>query len=73
LISEENEITSYGKVIDPDGYTNLRKDKNITSEIIEKIKSGEKVEILDNSGNWWFIQSKSGNKGYVFKTKLKTE
>ncbi|WDF64938.1 SH3 domain-containing protein [Flavobacterium sp. KACC 22763] len=71
LMSEENEI-SYGKVIDPDGYTNLRKDKNSTSVIIEKIKSGEKVEILDDSENWWLIKTNSGNKGYVYKTKLQS-
>ncbi|MXO05615.1 SH3 domain-containing protein [Flavobacterium sp. HBTb2-11-1] len=72
LMSEENEI-SYGKVIDPDGYTNLRKDKNSTSVVIEKIKSGERVEILDDSENWWLIKTSSGNKGYVYKTKIKAE
>ncbi|MGN7809524.1 SH3 domain-containing protein [Flavobacterium sp. 22076] len=72
LMSEENEI-SYGKVIDPDGYTNVRKDKNSTSAIIEKIKSGERVEILDDSENWWLIKTNSGKKGYVYKTKIKSE
>ncbi|WP_281631992.1 SH3 domain-containing protein [Flavobacterium luteolum] len=72
LMSEENEI-SYGKVIDPDGYTNVRKDKNSTSAIIEKIKSGERVEILNDSENWWLIKTNSGKKGYVYKTKIKSE
>lgn len=72
LMSEENEI-SYGKVIDPDGYTNLRKDKSSTSVVIEKIKSGERVEILDDSENWWLIKTNSGKKGYVYKTKIKAE
>ncbi|GAA3767903.1 hypothetical protein GCM10022423_21030 [Flavobacterium ginsengiterrae] len=72
LMSEENEI-SYGKVIDPDGYTNLRKDKNSTSVIVEKIKSGERVEILNASENWWLIKTNSGNRGYVYKTKIKSE
>ena len=58
---------------DPDGYTNLRKDKSSTSDIVEKVKSGEKIEVLDDSGNWWYIQTKSGNKGYVYKTKIKSE
>lgn len=58
---------------DPDGYTNLRKDKSSTSDIIEKVKSGEKIEVLDDSGNWWYIQTKSGKKGYVYKTKIKSE
>jgi hypothetical protein len=72
LMSEENEI-SYGKVIDPDGYANLRKDKSSTSVVIEKIKSGERVEILKDSENWWLIKTNSGNKGYVYKTKIKAE
>lgn len=58
---------------DPDGYTNLRKDKNGTSNIIEKVKSGEKIEVLDDSGNWWYIQTKSGKKGYVYKTKIRID
>jgi hypothetical protein len=72
-MSAEEENTFFGKILDPDGYTNLRKDKNSTSDIIEKIKSGEKIEVLDDSGNWWYIQTKSGNKGYVYKTKIKSE
>jgi hypothetical protein len=73
---ENNDKTAEIKVYyiqDPDGFTNLRKDKNSTSDIIQKIKSGEKIDVLDDSGNWWFIQTKSGNKGYVYKTKIKTE
>lgn len=72
-MSDEEENTFFGKILDADGYTNLRKDKNSTSDIIEKVKSGEKIEVLDDSGNWWYIQTKSGNKGYVYKTKIKSE
>lgn len=73
---ENNDKISEAKIYytqDPDGFTNLRKDKNSTSDIIQKIKSGEKIDVLDESGNWWFIQTKSGNKGYVYRTKIKTE
>ncbi|MEO8236650.1 MAG: SH3 domain-containing protein [Flavobacterium sp.] len=71
--SDSDEISVVFKIQDPDGYTNLRKDKNSTSDIVEKIKSGEKIEVLDDSGNWWLIQTKSGKKGYVYKTKIKSE
>ncbi|MBS7231161.1 SH3 domain-containing protein [Flavobacterium psychroterrae] len=74
-MQENNDKLSDAKIYyiqDPDGFTNLRKDKNGTSDIIQKIKSGEKIDVLDDSGNWWFIQTKSGNKGYVYKTKIKT-
>lgn len=58
---------------DPDGYTNLRKGKNTASEILQKIKTGEEINVLDKSNDWWYIQTKSGNKGYVYKTKIKSE
>ncbi len=61
------------KIIDSDGYTNLRKDKNSASTILEKIKTGEIVNVLDNSNDWWLVESKSGKKGYVYKTKIKAE
>lgn len=72
-MSAEKEDTFFGTVIDPDGYTNLRKDKSSTSDIVEKVKAGERIEVLDNTGNWWLIKTKSGNQGYVYKSKVKSE
>ncbi|MCV9926103.1 SH3 domain-containing protein [Flavobacterium sp. LS1R49] len=69
--SEDTKIVY--KIQDLDGYTNLRKEKNSSSAIIEKVKSGEEIEILDDSGDWWFVSTKSGNKGYVYKSKIKSE
>ncbi|SNR31310.1 SH3 domain-containing protein [Flavobacterium sp. ov086] len=69
--SSNNNITY--KIQDADGYTNLRKEKNSTSIIVEKVKSGEKIEVLDNSGDWWLVQTNSGNKGYIYKSKIKSE
>lgn len=56
-----------------DGYTNLRKDKNTTSQILQKINTGEKIEVLDQSGDWWLVVSKEGKKGYVHKSRIKIE
>ena len=58
---------------DSDGYTNLRKDKTSTSEILQKIKSGEHIEVLDNTGDWFLIKTKEGKEGYVHKSRIKTE
>lgn len=58
-------------ISDPDGYTNLRKNINTSSEILQKIKSGEKIDVLDQTGDWWFIQTKDGKKGYVHKSRIK--
>jgi uncharacterized protein YgiM (DUF1202 family) len=72
-MSNEEENTFFGTVIDPDGYTNLRKEKNSTSDIVEKVKAGDRIEVLDNAGNWWLVKTKTGNQGYVYKTKIKSE
>lgn len=72
-MSAEEEDTFFGVIIDPDGYTNLRKDKSSTSDIVEKVKAGERIEVLDNTGNWWFIKTKSGHQGYIYKSKVKSE
>jgi hypothetical protein len=57
---------------DSDGYTNLRKEKNSSSEVLQKIKSGEHIEILDNSGDWWQVKTKEGKMGYVHKSRIKS-
>ena len=58
---------------DPDGFTNLRKDKTTTSEVLEKIKSGEQIKVLDNAGDWFLIKTKEGKEGYVHKSRIKSE
>jgi uncharacterized protein YgiM (DUF1202 family) len=71
--SEEERITTYSAFIqDPDGYTNLRKEKKSSSEVLQKIKSGEHIEILDNSGDWWQVKTKEGKMGYVHKSRIKS-
>lgn len=58
---------------DTDGYTNLRKDKNSSSPVLQKISSGEHVEAEDQSGDWWLVISKEGKKGYVHKSRIKPQ
>ena len=58
-----------GEIKDADGYTNLRQEKNATSKILEKINSGTRIQILDNSSDWWRIKNKEKT-GYVHKSKI---
>ncbi len=58
---------------DSDGFTNLRKEKNSSSQILQKINTGEQVEVLDQNGDWWLVVSKEGKKGYVHKSRMKSE
>lgn len=73
LLQEDNQEKKYSTIIDPDGFTNLRKDKNTTSQILQKINTGEQVEVLDQNGDWWLVVSKEGKKGYVHKSRIKSE
>lgn len=64
---------SKNKISDPDGYTNLRKDKNTSSEVLQKVKSGEHIEVLDNSGDWFLVKTKEGKEGYIHQSRIKSE
>lgn len=57
---------------DPDGFTNLRSSTSSSSNIIQKIKSGEKIEVQQKNGEWWLVKTKEGNTGYVHKSRLKS-
>ena len=59
-------------IFDKDGFSNLRKEKGATSEIVQKIKSGESVDVLDNSGDWFLVKTKEGKEGYVHKSRIKS-
>lgn len=69
--SEESQIIY--KINDPDGYTNLRMENNKISSILEKIKTGEIVEVIEQSGDWYLVKTRTGNQGYVHKSKIKSE
>ncbi|WP_442879403.1 SH3 domain-containing protein [Chryseobacterium sp.] len=68
----QKENNSIFIIQDADGYTNLRQDKNSSSKILQKIKTGEQVEVLDQNDDWWSIISKEGNKGYIHKSRIKS-
>ncbi|MDR2221634.1 MAG: SH3 domain-containing protein [Flavobacteriaceae bacterium] len=64
---------SKNKISDPDGYTNLRKGKGTQTAIIKQIKSGEHIKVLDNTENWLFVEAMNGQKGYVYRDRVKSE
>ena len=67
-------INSSFKIIDKDGFTNLRKGPSVTSEIVGKVKTGESVIIIDVAGEGWYrVLTENRKEGYVFKTKIVSE
>ncbi|MDV3925525.1 SH3 domain-containing protein [Elizabethkingia anophelis] len=71
IVSFINHKLSQYTIQDPDGYTNLRKDKNTSSKILQKVKSGDNIEVLDNTGDWFFVKTKEGKEGYIHKSRIK--
>jgi SH3-like domain-containing protein len=79
---EKSKIEDISKIIksqylnnhieDLDGYTNLRKEKHTQSEILQKVKTGEKIEVLDNTGDWFLVKTKEGKTGYIHKSRVKS-
>ncbi|MBZ4043832.1 SH3 domain-containing protein [Flavobacterium hibisci] len=73
LIDEKlksNKNIKKGYIKDSDGYTNLRKDKNKNSEIIQKVIQNEEITILDDSDDWYLVETKEKNKGYIHNSRI---
>ncbi|OWP83052.1 hypothetical protein BWK59_12595 [Flavobacterium davisii] len=70
------------QIFDKDGYTNLREGRGVETKVLEKIKTGEHIIVLDNpervfqntedeDGNsWYLIETKNGTKGFVHKSRI---
>ena len=58
-------------ISDPDGYTNVREGKSTSFKILGTVKSGEKIEVLDTTGNWWQVMTKDNEIGYIHKSRIK--
>ncbi|MFK7001443.1 SH3 domain-containing protein [Flavobacterium oreochromis] len=69
--SQENIGEDLYVINDKDGYTNLRKGKSSSSEIIGKINTGTEIFILDeNDKDWWLIETTIGEQGYIHKSRI---
>lgn len=54
---------------DPDGYTNVREEKNSKSKILFKINEGEEFKVLSKKGDWWEIEFNEKT-GFVHKSRI---
>jgi len=67
LKMQEGEV--FGIINDPDGYTNVRKEKSSKSEILFQIYEDEKFILQNNEGDWWLIEY-NGNQGYIHNSRV---
>ena len=62
------------KTYDKDGFSNLRDDAFSSAFILDTIRSGSHIDILDNSNQeWLYIKKNDNKKGYLHKSKIVSE
>ncbi len=76
LLSTNTLFTQEFAVIDdPDGFTRVRKENNSHSKILDTLKNGHLVFIMNPEGNWWNIDYASNKDelkvGYIYKDLFK--
>ena len=59
-----------GVINDPDGYTNVRKEKSTSSPIVSKIFKGEVFSYQPVKGDKWYSVIIKGQSGYVHSSRI---
>ncbi len=59
-----------GVINDPDGYTNVRKEKSTSSPIVSKIFKGEIFSYQPVKGDKWYSVIVKGQSGYVHSSRI---
>lgn len=52
---------------DPEGFTNIRSERNAQSMILGKVLDGEKFLTYQQSGAWWRVRKADGTTGFMFR------
>ncbi|MCD8418568.1 SH3 domain-containing protein [Tenacibaculum finnmarkense genomovar finnmarkense] len=64
----------WGVINDPDGYTNMRDDKNSKSPIKKRILKDEKFgiesDVKNSEEDWWLVRTSEGMRGWVHKSRI---
>jgi hypothetical protein len=69
VINKSEDDQEIFTINDPDGYTNVREEKNSTSKILFKINEGEEFKVLSKKGDWWEIDF-NGKTGFIHKSRI---
>lgn len=62
--------TRNGVIYDKDGWTNLRQLPSAESKILTRLANNTEVSILNDSGNWFQIQTRNNTTGFVYKENI---
>ncbi|UYY87729.1 MULTISPECIES: SH3 domain-containing protein [Alcaligenes] len=64
-------FTSRAVIDDPDGYTNMRSQKNVKSQIVARVVQGEEFFTYMQNGNWWQVRTAQGKVGYIHISRIR--
>jgi len=66
-------LTNTLTIHSPEGFAYVQKNASLFEEpiVVEKLQNGEQVEIVSLTGNWYFVKTHTGNKGYIHNSKVK--
>lgn len=59
-----------GIIHDKDGWTNLRQLPSIDSKILTKLANNTEVTIINDSGNWFQVQTRNNIAGFIYKENI---
>lgn len=57
-------------IYDKDGWTNLRQLPSTDSKVITKLANNTEVNIINESGNWFQIQTRNNIVGFIYKENI---
>lgn len=66
----ENTRIMTAEVNDPDGYTNVRSGKGTDYNILGTVNVGETFYVLNDTGTWWQVKTKTGIIGYIHSSRI---
>ena len=64
-------FTSRAVIDDPDGYTNMRSQKNAKSQVVARVVQGEEFFTYMQNGNWWQVRTTQGKVGYIHISRIR--
>ena len=62
-----------GTVINVNVAVNMRQKADTSASIVAKVAKGKQVNVLQESGSWYQVQTDDGKQGYISKTYLQVE
>lgn len=57
-------------IYDEDGWTNLRQLPSTESKILTRLANNTEVTIINDSGNWFQIQTRNNITGFIYKENI---